>query len=528
MNSSKRALGQYSTPPRTVDYMISLVWPYIKSHPQLQILDPAVGDGVFVDRLKEHGVPAQQIWAYDIDERAATALSGRHHQTKHQDFLNTENRTDNQTDGQTDSQTDNQTHERTDGLADSHANEGPFDLIIGNPPYKSKRESQYIRTHRERLEQQFSDVGIHNLYSMFTVHAIRNLKAGGLLCFIIQDSFLTNVYYRRFRRFILNHCKIHTITLAPHRLFHYTDADVRTAILLLEKYTPTGSHADEARANHPVRLTDRLRDESEFFTTPLGKQQLVPQRWYTQMDNNNFFVNVPTRIIHLITESRLRLADVVRGGTGISTGDDARFLKNVNKARGDFQFDETEEWIPFYKNGGAKDAWFYQTPYRIQRDWRTNKSQSRDFLARNTDCYFNEGITCSSMGIAFSAAYLPAGCLFGVNANFFTDSREELFYLLAFLNSELAQYMVRAVFNRTNMVTAGYLKQLPYVEPEPSLKHRIASLSEFIVTSLQTNSDFDYKSIQTTINQQIYNVYDVIPEDILQIKRFCTNLYESI
>jgi len=492
MTSTKRALGQYSTPSETVDYMISLVWSHIQSADNPTVLDPAVGDGVFVDRLTQHGVPPSQIFAYDIDERAVTSLATRHRQVLHQDFL--------------------------------QVDDGNYDLIIGNPPYKSKRESTYIQTNRTCLEQQFSGIGLHNLYSMFTVHAIRNLKEGGFVCFIVQDSFLTNVYYSHFRRYILNHCKIHKITLAPRRLFHHTDADVRTAILLLEKYTQTGPAADEERANHNMALTDRLADESELWSTPMHKLQYIPQRLYTHMDQSNFFVNVPLQIIDLIEHCKLRLADVVRGGTGISTGDDAQFLRKVN----DIPAAEADEWIPFYKNGGVKDAWSYQTSYRIHRDWQTNGAQSKDFLIRNADCYLQEGITCSSMGVAFSAAYLPVGCLFGVNANFFTNSREDLFYILAFLNSKLARYMVRAVFNRTNMVTAGYLKRLPYIEPTSVLKRQVVDLAASIVRSIQENPEFEYIHLHATVDSLIYQIYGISPEDTQHIERFCANLNESI
>ena len=139
------------------------------------------------------------------------------------------------------------------------------------------------------------------------------------------------------------------------------------------------------------------------------------------------------------------------------------------------------------KDGGTKDAWFYETPYRIHRDWETPGRQYKDFMTRNAQHYFKEGITCSSMGVEFSASYMPAGCLFGVNANFFSDDREHLFYVLALLNSTLAKYIIRAALNRTNMVTAGYIKRIPYIEPAPELKTRIADIARTIVASKKAN-----------------------------------------
>jgi adenine-specific DNA-methyltransferase len=394
------------------------------------------------------------------------------------------------------------------------------------------------------LELQFQEIGIQNMYSMFIVHAIRSLREGGILCFIVQDSFLTNVYYKNFRKFVLDNCLIHEITLAPRRLFHQRDADVRTAILILEKCTTTDKA--DVRAAHVMKLVDRLHDETEYDNPPAANIQHVPQRAFMEMDHHNFFINVPPRIIDVILTTGTKLGDVVQGGTGISTGHDARFLRKTGDVNhnakglqeqedvGEYQAtngnldDHNMEWVPFYKNGGCKDAWHYETPYQIKRDWQTPSQQHKDFLARNSSFYFREGITCSSMGIDFSAAYLPPGCLFGVNANFFCDSSQHLFYVLGFLNSLLAKYLIRAVYNRTNMVTAGYLKRLPYIEPDVFIKQAVSQLARSIVEKKQENPNYDFSLLQSEIDALIFQTYGISEQDEARVRKFCANMFESI
>lgn len=496
----KRSLGQYSTPIETVDYMVERLLTFLPidkapNEPNdFSILDPAAGDGIFVESLERHGVNPRSILAFDIDPTAVASLP-RHIHAECQDFLAS----------------------KSTG----------FDAIIGNPPYKSKRESMYIKQNRAPLEAQFKEVGIQNMYAMFVVHAIRCLKEGGILCLIVQDSFLTNIYYRNFRKYVLDKCLIHEIALAPRRLFHQKNADVRTAVLILEKCTGESNAAK--RANNVMQLVDRLPDEQSYRSPSVEKVQRIEQKYFMQMDNHNFFINVPNRILEVFQTTTTRLADVVAGGTGISTGNDAKFLRkyDVPVDPGDAAI-MGEVWVPFYKNGGARDAWYYETPYRIERDWRTPSLINKDFLARNTDYYFREGITCSSMGIEFSAAYLPPGCLFGVNGNFFTESREDLFYILGFLNSLLAKYLIRAVLNRTNMVTAGYIKRLPYVEPKPSVKACIADIAEEIVESRRSDSAYDARPLQQTIDELVFETYDIGDEDRKHIHAFCANMFESI
>lgn len=487
MLTKKRALGQYSTPVRTVDYMIRKIKTLTSASVPL-ILDPAAGDGIFIERLLRHGFPPESVHGFDIDPQAVQSIAHLP-RIKHQDFLTFTG--------------------------------GSYDCIIGNPPYKSKRESKYIKSRKAALEQQFQAIGIQNMYSMFIHHAIANVKEGGVICFIVQDSFLTNVYYRKFRRYLLDHCLIEEILLAPRKLFHHTHADVRTAIVTLIKCT--GEEHAEKRSSHLMRLVDRLEKEEEYDSPPEHKVQILEQRYFENMEHYNFCINVPVSIHKLISETPVKLGHVVQGGTGISTGNDAKFLKKASELA------ETEtDWVPFYKNGGMRDAWYYHTPYRIHKDWESPSRRYQDFMARNSRYYFQEGITCSSMGAAFSASYMPPGCLFGVNANFFADDREHLFYVLALLNSTLVKYIVRAVFNRTNMVTAGYLKRLPYVEPDSSRKRRIAAIAEQIVKRKQADPGYDASGDERIIDASIYEIYGISEADRLKMETFCNNIYETL
>ena len=58
-----------------------------------------------------------------------------------------------------------------------------------------------------------------------------------------------------------------------------------------------------------------------------------------------------------------------------------------------------------------------------------------NFIVRNKNYLFKEGISCSSMGVAFGAAILPKDATFGVNANIIVDESEK-WWLLAYLNPD--------------------------------------------------------------------------------------------
>ncbi|RWZ58834.1 SAM-dependent methyltransferase [Halobacillus fulvus] len=480
MFSQQRAMGQYSTPQQTVHYMVDSVLSHL-SNKKPDILDPSTGDGIFIQALLEAGVPSQQLHAYDIDTAVPIPESSIHF--RHQDFIKVPNDT-------------------------------KFDAIIGNPPYKSKRQSPYFTKNRAFLEQEFYTIGVHNMYSLFIYKAIQLLKEDGILSMIVQDSFLTNVYYKYFREYLLHHTEIIEIILAPRRLFHKGKADVRTSILTLRK-------KKKPNMNTTIRLVDRLEDQ-HYASPPEERVQYISQDDFALLPNYNFAINVPLEIQSLFHSPYTPLEVVADIVTGISTGNDGYFLRKKE------EMEYTDGWIPFYKNNGSKDAWYYEPKYYIHQNWEANYKRHPRFTIRNPSFFYKEGVTCSSMGVKFSASYMPKGSLFGVNANLFPKQQEDLMYFLGLLNSNLVKYMLRKVLNRTNMITCGYLKNLPYLEPSYTNKTIIKELAEDLVQRKKVTPDADTSGQEKEINEVIYDIYGISEESRHHIDEFCADMLEKL
>ncbi|MFX1507973.1 MAG: Eco57I restriction-modification methylase domain-containing protein [Promethearchaeota archaeon] len=484
--SIKRQEGIYKTPYETALHMVDLVLPHIAD--ESKILDPCAGDGIFIQALIERGVSTSQISAYDINNNKVQSLLkfGIHCR-------------------------------RIDTLLEDYSQ---MDIIIGNPPYKSRRKSLYMKNNRLKLEKKYNFVGLYNLYSLFMVNAIQHLRSGGILCFIVEDAFLTNRYYQRFREFILNSTYILEIKLAPWRLFHKTKADVRTAIITLRKKSLTDSNIEEKDEKHKMRLIDRLASEKEYKNPP--KIQNVPQIEYRWMPDQKFFVGVPTSIIRMVQKPSMRFGDIAKGGTGISTGNDEKYLRSAP------DISNSTSWVGFYKSG-QRTPYFYKTPYFIEKNYKKNvEADPKNFLVRNEQFYFKEGITCSSVGRKFSAAYMPPGNLFGVNANFFFDNREDLFYSLGFLNSKLVQYLARKVISRSNIIATSFIKEIPFIQPSTKMKRKVVAIVENIVISLMNNPDYNYNTESEKVDEIIFNLYGISNKIKKEIMDFCANIMDFV
>lgn len=467
--------------------MVELVLPYIT--PQSEILDPSVGDGVFIYALLESGIYPSQITAHDINKEKIQSLKKLDIQSK-----------------------------CIDTLLDEYPKK---DIILGNPPYKSRRESLYMKKHRDELKKRYGFIGLYNLYSLFMVNAIQHLKEEGILCLIVEDAFLTNRYYYRLRKFLLDNCNILEIKLAPWKLFHQSNADVRTAIITLQKKkTLFEKKPFKAEKNHQMRLVDRLTSEKEYIKPP--KVQFVPQIEYRKMPDLKFFIGVPKSIIRLVQNPPARFGDIAIGGTGISTGNDSKYLRSAKEVEND------PSWVGFYKSG-TRTPYYYKTPYYIEKNYQKNAvTDPKNFLVRNEKFYFKKGITCSSVGRKFTAAYLPPGNLFGVNANFFFESDDDLYYNLGYLNSKLVQYIARKVIHRSNIIATSFLKEIPFVYPSTEHKLEIITIVKSIVKSLMNNPNYNFRLKAERIDKIVFDLYKISDRVRVEIQDFCENIMDFV
>lgn len=479
-----RVDGFYDTPINTVAYICSKILPQYK--PGMRILDPAVGDGVFLDYLLTKGVQVSDLFGYDIDDEKIKKLKIR--------FPNV------------------RIFDATNPFSEK------FDFIVGNPPYNGD-ESHFVRENRERLDRLSAEIGAKNTFSIISYQAIQSLKSGGIFSMILSDAFVTNTYYKPFRHYLLKNLRISEMLLAPWKLFHGRSADVRTCIITGTKKEDWECLLDVMPSRNIVRLVDRVNNESEYNKPQ--KVELISQHEIEKYPNQTFLIGVPKKIRELYLNPPRRLGDIVEGGTGISTGNDKRFLKRSVDVKGDLS------WVPYYKNG-ARHPYWYVPEYSIERNYEINNKNNKTYMIRNEKFFFKEGITCSSVGVRFSAAYLPPDCLFGVNANFFFPDRISLFYTLGLLNTKLAWYFARRVLIRTNNISANYLRLFPYVEPSLKDKKQISTTVEKIVLDMMNGHSTNLVEIQKDLDRKFFEIYDFDTKIQKEVNDFCDNFYERL
>lgn len=410
----RRASGYYSTPEFVATFIADQL---LELNPAGQwLLDPCVGRGEMAAPFVEQGVAVDGFDVLPFPAQPGVRFSRR-------DFLQ-------------------YFADEQRAASPDHPISLPYDFIVANPPYNC-HEVEYIRDNKELLSRVFSSVGAHNMYSMFLSAIVESAREGALIGVLTLDSFLTARAHVELRRQILRECAVHHLLLCPTDLFLQQHADVRTCILILQKGKRfQGQTRVLNRPLTSLQFQEALH-KRQFETVSLSDLVLTESG-----DRDQFLVGVPSELRALFAEQRL--GERFNCVTGISTGDDRQYLSKTK--RPNFT-------IPFYKNPGTRK--FYTCPNAFLTDNFVEVSHRvPNFMVRNKDILGQPGITCSSMGVEFSACYLPANSTFGVNPNIIL-SDAETWWLMAYLNSDVATYLIRGVLIRSNMVTSGYVSRLP-------------------------------------------------------------------
>ena len=380
----------------------------------------------------------------------------------------------------------------------------PYDYYIANPPYNC-HESTYIRENKKRLKKVFARIGVANMYSMFMSAMIDLAKPGAVLGMIAHDSFLTSRLHEGLREQILKTCQMTHLLLCPVDLFHGQHADVRTCILILIKGTPERAY--------PVTILNRTESTQKFAqalaSRDFKKEKISKLVLRSNQDRQEFVVGCLKGVRKLFRFPRL--GQLFRCVTGISTGNDSKYLNKTS---------DSYYTIPFYKNPGTRRFCMDPDAY-LPKDFLTIAKNIRSFQIRNKDLLFKPGIACSSMGIPFGACALPSGATYGVNANIFCDE-EDRWWLLSYLNSSLVTYLVRGVLLRTNMITSGYVSRIPILPISEAGKERLSLIAKQAVERKIQKAD--YIKVIADIDEVVFSESTLSAKEVRLVQEFRENI----
>lgn len=476
----RRELGYYSTPSFVSSFMTKAMLKI--NHKGKLALDPCVGKQEMIKDLYEANIEIDGIDVYNHGDYFYCKFI-------QDDFIERYKRT------------------KSELIFDQKINL-KYDYYIANPPYNC-HEIDYIRNNKKELNNVFGNIGVHNMYSMFISAIIDSAKEGAVISIISADSFLTARMHNPLRAQILNECSIHYLLLCPTDLFWDQKADVRTCIMILQKGK---QYQKQVRTLNRPKSKEHLKhklEEESFIETEL--EQVISRSGNNEFE---FVIDIPSEIQSLFTYPRV--GEKFKCITGISTGEDAKYI--VKEKRKGFE-------IPFYKNPGSRKFFCEQDGF-ITNDYLKYDKEVKNFMVRNKGFMLKEGITCSSMGLPFSACYLPQGSTYGVNANIFCDSESDIWWLLAYLNSSLVTYIVRGILIRSNMITSGYVSKIPVIDLTNDSKNKLSHIAKKAFSDRVSPKDVG--EVIKRIDEVLFNELNLSETTKTEILNFASNLQSRV
>lgn len=214
--TTQKLRGSYYTPEKLADFIVKFFIDDINNNAIKTILEPACGDGVFIQSIIKNidnnqidKVTAVEIIKSEADKVADLVKDHSKYEVMNEDFIQ---------------------------IYDLLLSHKPYDLVLGNPPY-----IRYQYLTEEQRELQSKILVSHNMKSnklinawvCFLVACVQLLSEDGKIAFIIPAELLQVAYAEDLRLFLTNN--LSKITILAFEELVFDDIEQEVLVLIGEK-----------------------------------------------------------------------------------------------------------------------------------------------------------------------------------------------------------------------------------------------------------------------------------------------------
>lgn len=330
-----------------------------------------------------------------------------------------------------------------------------FDVIATNPPWGAQ-----IKSDSRKL---FPEIKSGESFSYIIAKSARLLKSDGSCCFVLPESVLNIKAHKDIRKFILKNFAVREINMLG-KIFSGVLTDV--ILLKLDKTVP-----------------------SEVLIYSNGSETQIEQKIFEKNENYNFtiFNNKDAIILKKIYSIPHKTLENSRWGLGIVTGNNKKHI--ISNHQGAEIIYTGKEVKKYFLND--TDKYIYYTPDNFQQCapedlYRAQEKLIYKFISKKLVFAYDD--TCSLV-LNSANILLP------------NVETHNIKTVLAFLNSNLFQYIYKKKFNVLKVLKSNLL-ELPF----PILEKEEAIYLEKLVNSyLKCRKD----EILTEIDNFVYKIFQL-------------------
>ncbi len=358
---------------------------------------------------------------------------------------------------------------------------GGFDIVIGNPPYVSAVEM--ARTEYEKLiykKNYPQATGAYDIYVLFLLRGLMITK--NVFFWIIPNKFLIADYAKKTKDLLEQKGLYSSVDVSVFKVFK--NASV-----------------------YPIILSGSKLLDKDFCKYALDKY-------------DDLLLNKAKPINEMTASSILKECgiEVCSGATGF----EAQIIK-------EYVVDgERENVIPFTVSGNIDRYQYNNTDVRYMKSKYHKAYIRKDCNVANSKLrmWMSPKIVIAGMTKVIEATYVDTPLALGVGAYAITAfNNYSPYYITGLLNSKYTSYYLRSKFKDKHLA-GGYLainkstiEQLPFVKADSATQELISSNAKKII-QLKKNSPYaDTSSLEQEIDQKVYELYDLSPEEIAVIEQ---------
>ncbi|MBD3229490.1 MAG: N-6 DNA methylase [Candidatus Lokiarchaeota archaeon] len=400
-----------------------------------------------------------------------------------------------------------------------------FDIIIGNPPYYiiAKRPRNMIRNRKRlkrshktyiskrRLEDYLkfdsSQVKQINIFNLFIEKAIRDLKDGGYLGYIIPDILLTGNTSKKIRRFILNTCKI--IQIVKIKDIVFSDGGVSNIIIIIQK------EGNKIKRNkNKIKVIDT---ETSVLKEKIPKRfHYIDQNIFNLLPNHNFSIDIKPEDWKelIIIQNKLKNNKLIPLGKIAKIGRGMEIGKSSEKI---FSFDEIKDNERLKNNENLVKVISIDNISRYYIDYDDENFPNKVIvydpdnkrIYKRREMYIKEKIVLKRVARELIAAIDVENKYFCLDSiqiiNLRNNSDYSLYYLLGVLNSAFLNKYYQLIYGNYKKlftrVNKGYLVRLPIPKVSKNDQKQVEQLVKQI---LRKKPEEKSAKIKNEINNIVY------------------------
>lgn len=361
---------------------------------------------------------------------------------------------------------------------------GGFDVVIGNPPYKLCQPSNTSESVLDYYKAHFKVASYKiDLFHLFFEKGIDLLKKKGVLSYITPNTYLTNKYIKPLRKYILDNCTVHKV-VNHDKVFDAASVDTATIVL-------TREYSD----NNKIRV---LKSTNFTFTEICKKDQ---SDWRNDKD---FIFNINEEDIAVLSNC-VSLGEICKTYFGIQAFDRKSSISEIKL---------TDDYLPFI-DGADIHPYTYATP-KIYFNYLSENIKS----GGDWNVYSRDRIVVRQIG-QIPVVGLCKKNILGSNTLYSiyqSDNSYDLKFLLGCLNSSFMKKYWKASYSDNKAlfpkIKGFQLKELPIPIASPELQKPIIELVDKILIAKQTDTDADTGEMENQINKLVYELYETSWDEI--------------